>query len=60
MSKPSSGSGKAPPDPRKARLARALRDNLRRRKEQARDRKEADSPETAKAAGEKVENDRRR
>jgi hypothetical protein len=43
MTKSSDGSGKSPPDPRKARLAQALRDNLKRRKAQARERREADS-----------------
>jgi hypothetical protein len=51
MTKSSSGSGKTPPDPRKARLAQALRDNLKRRKAQARERAEADSPPDGDRAG---------
>jgi hypothetical protein len=43
MTKSSSPGGKTPPDRRKARLAQALRDNLKKRKSQARERREADS-----------------
>ena len=40
-----SGSGKTEAERRKERLARALRDNLKRRKEQARGRKPAKPPQ---------------
>lgn len=55
MTKASIGSEKAPSDSKKARLAKALRDNLKRRKEQARERKDADSP----GAGDKAEKGQR-
>lgn len=50
---------KPPEDARKARLAQALRDNLKRRKSQARERKEhaAEGGEETPAPTEKPEND---
>ena len=49
MTESTSNRIKQPSDPRQARLAQALRDNLKRRKSQARERRkaESDAPEAA-------------
>lgn len=46
--KPSKAPPPSPRDERKARLAEALRENLRRRKAQARERRDDDPPEEPK------------
>lgn len=59
MTKASIGNGKTPSDSKKARLAQALRDNLKRRKEQARERRDADSSQAVETPSERAGKGRR-